>query len=150
MASDVRFFHNRPKRVVPSMGELLGRDVHIPRAVFARDIAHGSSREPPNGEYWLGKVTEYDPNDRGAPFTLLLIVYDNDTGEESTEEQCASLSQVRKWLAETSLLPHESRATVGEFRDPAKTPKTHTKPTTSRSKCVFASPSESQRYMHLH
>ena len=39
------------------MNELVGRDVHIPRAVFARDIAREASREPPNGEQWDGKMT---------------------------------------------------------------------------------------------
>ena len=45
------------------MDELVARDVRIPRAVFARDIAREASREPPNGEHWVGKVTEYDPNE---------------------------------------------------------------------------------------
>ena len=54
---------NRSKRVLVLMDELVGRDVHIPRAVFARDIAREASREPPNGEYWVGKVTEYDPDE---------------------------------------------------------------------------------------
>ena len=50
------------------MDELVGRDVHIPRAVFARHIAHEASREPPNGEHWVGKARHGDiSKSQGAP-----------------------------------------------------------------------------------
>ena len=66
------------------METLAGRAVHIPRSVFARDIARGSSEEPPNGKYWQGTVTEW--LDEGSmPFTLTLEVLDED-GELGTEE----------------------------------------------------------------
>ena len=127
------------------METLVGRDVEVPRAIFARDIQRGASNEPPNGEYWIAKVTEYNGEVRGCPFTLALEVLD-DNGELELEDQDASLSQVRKWLAAGSLMPHESRDTVGHVIVPAKTPKTTSKAKTVRMADVFATPQDSRRY----
>ena len=41
---------------------LFGRVLHIPRAVFARHIQLGNSKEPPNGEYWEARITGHNPS----------------------------------------------------------------------------------------
>ena len=105
------------------MEALVGRDVEVPRSGFAADISRGTSYEPPDGrQSWKGKITEFTECTR-VPFVLSLEVFDHD-GEVILEEQEASLSQVRKWIVNSSILPHESRKTPGQIIVPAKTPKT--------------------------
>ena len=103
------------------MQELVGRNLEVPRAVFARDTARGYSDEPPNGKFWDAKVTEFDEQYAGK-FTITLvdvIEVDEDTGEEKLEDFPCSLAQLKKWISEDSLLPHEARATLGQFIIPA-------------------------------
>ena len=133
----------RSKRARNVMESLVGRDVEIPRSVFAKDIAREASEEPPNGKFWKGKIVEQEDCGR-LPFKLMLEVLLD--GEPDLEEQWASLAQIRKWIAESSLQSHETRATLGAFRVPAKTPKTVGKTRAPlRTKDVFASPVEYQR-----
>lgn len=124
----------------------MGRNLEVPRAVFARDIARGYSDEPPNGKFWDAKVTEFDSQYAGK-FTITLvdvIEVDEDTGEEKLEDFPCSLAQLKKWITEDSLLPHEARATLGQFIIPAaaggRTPGTNAKG--ARSKNIFATPGE--------
>ena len=42
------------------MAHLIGRLVHVPRAVFAADIKRGLSQPPPNGIHWVAEVLQYD------------------------------------------------------------------------------------------
>ena len=125
---------------------LVGREVAVPRAMFASDIARGESFEPPHGlDAWKATIAEYEDCPR-MPFTLWLDVLDEDRNIQ-IEEQPASLTQVRKWMVEASILPHEKRSTLGQVIVPAatKTPKTLCKAKTHRGKETFATPSDSQR-----
>ena len=57
------------------MAHLVGRLVHVPRKVFAKDIKRGISQAPPNGSYWVAEVLEFDPSGTSVPFTLQLEVH---------------------------------------------------------------------------
>ena len=128
------------------MQTLVGREVAIPRAAFAVDIARGESFEPPHGlDSWKGKITMHEDCPR-MPFTLELEVLDAD-GNIVIEEQDASLSMVRKWMVASSIKPHESRSTLGQVIVPAaaKTPTTLSKVKRRRGSDIFATPGDSQR-----
>ena len=73
------------------MLNLIGRLVHVPRAVFAADIKRGLSKPPPNCIHWVAEVLQYDSSGTSMTFTLQLEVHD-EQGKLATEEQDISLS----------------------------------------------------------
>ena len=79
------------------MVHLIGRLVHVPRAVFAADIKRGLSQPPPNGIHWVAEVLQYDPSGTSVPFTLQLEVHD-EQGKLDSEEQDISPQQLEKWI----------------------------------------------------
>ena len=88
------------------MVHLIGRLVHVPRAVFAADIKRGLSQAPPNGIHWVAEVLQYDPSGTSVPFTLQLEVHD-EQGKLDSEEQDISPQQLEKWIV---LLDNEHTA----------------------------------------
>jgi hypothetical protein len=79
------------------MSHLIGRVVHVPRAVFANDIKRGLSQEPPNGSYWVAEVLEFDSSGTSVPFKLQLAVHD-EQGKLVSEEQDISRLHLEKWI----------------------------------------------------
>ena len=82
---------------VAGMAHLIGRLVHVPRAVFAADIKRGLSQAPPNGTHWVAEVLQYDSSGTSVPFTLQLEVHD-EQGKLDSEEQDISPQQLEKWI----------------------------------------------------
>ena len=75
------------------MVHLVGRLVHVPRAVFAADVKRGLSQPPPNGIHWVAEVLQYDPSGASMPFTLQIEVHDVQ-GKLDSEEQDISPQQL--------------------------------------------------------
>jgi hypothetical protein len=129
------------------MAALVGRAVHVPRAVFAADIRRNASEEPPNGTHWEGVISEYDESTTGAPFTIVLTV--SDEGELEEEEQFVNLRQVRLWIVD--LLEGEDRATLGDPDLPAARARNETADTSKKrprpqpGNVVFGTPAAGQR-----
>ena len=88
------------------MSHLIGRLVHVPRAVFAADIKRGLSQAPPNGIHWVAELLQYDSSGTSVPFTLQLEVHD-EQGKLDSEEQDISPQQLEKWIV---LLDNEHTA----------------------------------------
>ena len=79
------------------MEHLIGRLVHVPRAVFAADVKRGLSQPPPNVIHWVAEVLQYDPSGTSVPFTLQIEVRDEQCKVDS-EEQDISSQQLEKWI----------------------------------------------------
>ena len=79
------------------MAHLVGRLVHVPRKVFAKDIKRGISQAPPNGSYWVAEVLEFDPSGTSVPFTLQLEVH-NEQGKLVSEEHPISRRHLEEWI----------------------------------------------------
>ena len=82
---------------LPAMSQLIGRLVHVPRKVFAKDIKRGISQAPPNGSYWVAEVLGFDSSGTSVPFTLQLEVH-NEQGKLVSEEHPISRQHLEKWI----------------------------------------------------
>ena len=127
----------------------VGRPAHVPRRVFASFITQGDSEEPPNGEYWVGSVTEHVPTRRRNPFTVTITVNEPDDASdedelvEAEEAHKVGLVKLRDWIV---LRAGEVRESIGKCE-----PRTLSRGNLSdrgvkrSAKLVFASPEEGTR-----
>ena len=94
------------------MEAFMGRELHVPRAVFASYIEQGCSEEPPNAEFWKGAVMAVHPT-RKRPFLCDLTILeldDEDVLFETQESHNFTLAQLRDFIV---LRGDEDRSTVG-------------------------------------
>ena len=68
------------------MEACVGRELHVPRAVFASCIDQGCSKEPPNGDFWKGTVMGVYPT-RKRPFLCDITVLELDVEDVLFETQ---------------------------------------------------------------
>ena len=68
-----------------AMEAFVGRELHVPRAVFASYIEQGCSEEPPNAEFWKGAVMAVHPT-RKRPFLCDLTILELDDEDEASAQ----------------------------------------------------------------